>query len=168
MPIANNSASNTVVLLATISGRRGQHDGDLDPLDDADEAGLVAGVGERAGAGGPQKERQDEEAGGERDQQPGGQCPAIVGPVGDHQDQRVLHRVVVEGRQELRGEQRPEAARAEQRARAVPGTRRGPGSVMGLRHGRRPRAWSRRNAFIANPCDACAKRSSLVHRASQR
>jgi hypothetical protein len=97
---------------------RRHHHRDLDQLDDARKPRLVAAVGQGSGARRAQKERQDEQPAGERDQQPGRQRVAGVGAIGDHQYQRVLQRVVIEGGEELRREQRAEAARCEQRQRA--------------------------------------------------
>ena len=99
--------------------RRGdQHHRDLGGLDDADEPRLVERVGQLARRRRAQEERQDEEAAGQRDQDAGGHAPRHLRPVGQHQHQRVLQRVVVEGREELRREQRPEPPRADQRQRA--------------------------------------------------
>jgi hypothetical protein len=72
-------------------------------------------VGKLAGGRRAQKERQDEQPASERDQDLRRHLRRRLGAVGDHQNQRILDRVVVERRQKLRPEQRPETARRKQR-----------------------------------------------------
>ena len=84
------------------------HDGDLGRFDDGDEALLLEFVGEPAGRGRKQEERQDEEAGGDRRHHPG--VHALLGrePEGDQDDEGVLEQVVVERPHELGDEERQE------------------------------------------------------------
>ena len=119
IPITNSSASISAGALE--QHRRGgdQHHRDLGGLDDADEPRLVERVGQLARGRRAQEERQDEEAARQRDQDAGRHASRHLRPVGQHQHQRVLQRVVVEGREELRREQRPEPPRADQRQRAA-------------------------------------------------
>ena len=81
-----------------------QHHRDLDQLDDTGEPGFVAAIGQRARARRAQKERQDKQPARQRDQQPGRQRIGAVRAIGNHQDQRVLQRIIIEGGEELRRE----------------------------------------------------------------
>ncbi len=86
------------------------HDRDLEELDEADEARLLELVGELPRGRRQQHERQDEEAGGEVDERVGVERRARCRVVRDEDDERVLVDVVVGGAQELRPEERREAA----------------------------------------------------------
>ena len=90
------------------------HDDDFEHFHQARQQGLVVFVGELAGGGREQEERQDEQAGGEVN----GQVDLVLAQAGDAEadqdDQRVLEHVVVERAQGLGPEERAEAAGAEQ------------------------------------------------------
>ncbi len=89
--------------------RRNAHDGHLQHLDQAGEPGLVVFVGQLPGGGREQEEGQDEDTGRQVGQQfrPQRRPPRRL--EGEQHDQRVLEQVVVEGTEELRGEEGREA-----------------------------------------------------------
>ena len=130
-PMTQRMARSAVVLRARTPRGGSQHQRDPAELDQPDQPGLVVLVGELARRRRAQKERQDEQAAGERDQDLRRHLPGGVGAVGDHQHQRVLDRVVVERRQKLRPEQRPEPPRGKQRHRP----RRRAGCTANRNHG---------------------------------
>ena len=101
--------------VGTHEAPRGErHDGDLEPLDEADQARLLELVGELAAGRREEQERQDEQRAddetGERRRQPGD-----LQLVGDQDRERELEQVVVAGAEELGPEEGREAALAEQR-----------------------------------------------------
>ena len=94
-------------------GRAEQHDPDFGAFDDAHDRGLVIGVGELAGERGQEEKWRDEQAAGDRAE--GRFLLGIAINAVDHQhDHGGAEQIVVEGAEELRDEQRHEAARAEQ------------------------------------------------------
>jgi hypothetical protein len=95
------------------AGGADQHDQDLAQFDDADDPGLVAGVGELARQRREQKEGEDEDPGRHR-AEPGLRPFVIVDLVDDEQHHRVLEQVVVERIEQLGREQGQEAAHPEQ------------------------------------------------------
>ncbi|MNF32832.1 hypothetical protein D3C84_136310 [compost metagenome] len=96
------------------AGTGDQHDDDLQQLGPARQHGLVVLVGELAGGGREQKERQDEQARRQVGQHADAERRPLRGLEGQQHHQRVLEQVVVERAEELGGEQRAEAARLEQ------------------------------------------------------
>ncbi len=93
--------------------RAHHHDRYLAQLDDADDAGLVVGVGELAGERREDEERKDEDAGGEA-AEPCLRGLVVIDLIDDEQHHRVLEQIVVERAQHLRDEQGRETALAEQ------------------------------------------------------
>ncbi len=96
------------------SGRAERHDGDLEQLDEADQPRLVVLVGELAGGGREQEERQHEQRAGEVHHHVGRHRGERGAVERDQQHQGVLEDVVVQRAEELRREERPEAALREQ------------------------------------------------------
>jgi hypothetical protein len=94
-------------------GGAGQHDQDFAELDDADDPRLVAHVGQLPGERREDEEGQDEHGGSDGAELRLGTF-RIVDAVDDEQHHGVLEQVVVEGAQQLRDEQRQEAALAHQ------------------------------------------------------
>ena len=93
------------------AGQRG--DPDFADLHQANEPRLLELVGEGAGGGREQEERQDEQSGGEVDVD----AARILGgqeAEGQDDDERLLEQVVVERAEELRDEERRQAPGAEQ------------------------------------------------------
>ena len=86
-----------------------QHDADLEQLDEADQARLLELVGQLAGGGREQEERQDEEAGAQVHQKLGVGARHGAGTIGEQDHQRILEDVVVERAEKLGDEERQEA-----------------------------------------------------------
>ena len=112
-PIAHSASSSSGMLCEQQAGGADDHDEDLGGLDDADDARLVAGVGELAGERREQEEGQDEQPAGDRAERRFLGRVAIDA-VDDQHDHRGAEQIVVERAEELGREDRQEAARAQQ------------------------------------------------------
>src|SRR5262249_21347894 len=91
-----------------------RHHRDLEDLHRARDRGFLQLVGELAGGGGEKKERQEEEPPQQRRERLGVRARQVPGAERDERDERGLEDVVVERAEELRREQRREAALAEE------------------------------------------------------
>ena len=93
---------------------RDRHDRDLGELEDADQPGLVVLVRDLPGAGGEQKEREDEHPRRRGHHQRGVDARLLCHRKGDQKDDGVLEDIVVERPQGLGNEQRQETTAIEQ------------------------------------------------------
>ena len=111
-PHQEHAAEQNDDIAAPEAPRREQHDRDLEPLDEADDASLVVLVGDLPAGGREQQERQDEER---ADPQPGllRRQPSDLQLERHQHGERELEQVVVAGAEELGPEERREAALAQ-------------------------------------------------------
>ncbi len=98
--------------------RAGDHDGDFRGLDDSYDPRLVMGVGELAGERRKEKERQDEQAAGDRVERSLARR-ILVEVIGDQHHHRGLEQIVVECPEGLGGEQGQETPLGQQDDRGV-------------------------------------------------
>ena len=94
--------------------RSHRHDRDFQQLDQAHDARALVLVGELTGGGREQEEGQDQDAAAEIDEHLRTCAGHARRMESDEQHQRVLEQVVVERAEQLRDEERPEAARGEE------------------------------------------------------